>query len=108
MRANAILRAALLSSAALCLSLSASALVFAQDVGVDVGGGAGIFRAKNPETKKSCNQTRNSKPTGHATGNHTRQRRRQLRSVSKTCSKKAMRLATRESLLKPKSLTKKF
>ena len=52
MRANAILRAALLSSAALCLTLSASALVFAQDVGADVGGGAGIFRAKNPETKK--------------------------------------------------------
>jgi len=29
------------------------ARVHAQDVGGDVGGGAGIFRAKNPETKKS-------------------------------------------------------
>ena len=66
MRANAILRAALLSSAALCLTLSAFALVFAQDVGADVGGGAGIFRAKNPETKKSANKP-GAKPTGRAT-----------------------------------------
>ncbi|HEU0253888.1 MAG TPA: tetratricopeptide repeat protein [Pyrinomonadaceae bacterium] len=55
MRTNAILRAALVSSAALCLSLGMSAAVLAQDVGVDVGGG-GIFRAKNPETKKSGNK----------------------------------------------------
>lgn len=41
-----------LISAALCLCLAASfATVLAQDVGGDVGG-AGIFRAKNPETKK--------------------------------------------------------
>jgi len=51
---NAILRAAFLSSAALCLSLCTVASVHAQDVGGDVGGGAGIFRAKNPETKKSA------------------------------------------------------
>jgi cytochrome c-type biogenesis protein CcmH/NrfG len=51
MSTNAILRAAVLSSAALLLSLST--VVQAQDVGGDVGGGAGIFRAKNPETKKS-------------------------------------------------------
>jgi protein O-GlcNAc transferase len=36
---------------------------FAQDVGADPGGGAGIFRAKNPETKKRTN-----KPTGTTTG----------------------------------------
>ena len=65
MRANAILRAALLSSAALCFTLSAFALVFAQDVGADVGGGAGIFRAKNPETKKNANKP-GAKPTGRA------------------------------------------
>ena len=64
MRANAILRAALLSSAALCLTFSASALVFAQDVGGDVGGGAGIFRAKNPETKKATNKPGTAKPSG--------------------------------------------
>ena len=66
MRANAILRAVVLSSAALCLSLSASALVFAQDVGADVGGGAGIFRAKNPETKKAAKPT-GAKPAGKST-----------------------------------------
>src|SRR6185503_9726299 len=63
MRANAILRAAFLSSAAFCLTLTAFALVFAQDVGADVGGGAGIFRAKNPETKKSANKP-GTKPAG--------------------------------------------
>src|SRR5262245_39508062 len=51
MRANAILRAAFLLSAALCLSLYFGAgRALAQDVGADVGGGA--FRAKNPETQK--------------------------------------------------------
>jgi tetratricopeptide (TPR) repeat protein len=53
MSTNAILRAAMLSSAALCLGLWTVVSVQAQDVGGDVGGGAGIFRAKNPETKKS-------------------------------------------------------
>ena len=67
MRANAILRAAVISSAALCLTLSASALVFAQDVGADVGGGRGIFRAKNPETKKAGNKATGAKPTGKST-----------------------------------------
>ena len=70
MRANAILRAALLSSAALCLTLSASALVFAQDVGADVGGGAGIFRAKNPETKKAATKPGSAKPTGKASASN--------------------------------------
>jgi len=58
MSTNAILRAAFLSSAALCLSLGMVASVRAQDVGGGIGGGAGIFRAKNPETKKST-----AKPT---------------------------------------------
>ena len=40
-------------SALLCLPL-VSAL--AQDVGGDVGGGAGIFRPRNPETKKRANR----------------------------------------------------
>jgi tetratricopeptide (TPR) repeat protein len=52
MRANAILRAVCLISAALCLSLSFAGRALAQDVGSDVGGSAGIFRAKNPESKK--------------------------------------------------------
>jgi protein O-mannosyl-transferase len=52
MRAYAIVRAVLMFAASLCLSLSLSALrASAQDVGADVGGGAGIFRPKNPETK---------------------------------------------------------
>jgi tetratricopeptide (TPR) repeat protein len=50
MRTNAILRVAV--PAALCLSLGMVTVVLAQDVGGDIGG-AGIFRAKNPETKKS-------------------------------------------------------
>jgi len=53
MSTNAILRAAVLGSVALCLSLFTVATVQAQDVGGGIGGGAGIFRAKNPETKKS-------------------------------------------------------
>jgi tetratricopeptide (TPR) repeat protein len=69
MRTNAILRAVVLSFAALGLTLGAFALVFAQDVGADVGGGAGIFRAKNPETKKSAAKpTPGAKPAGKATG----------------------------------------
>ncbi len=49
--------------------MSASALAFAQDVGADVGGGAGIFRAKNPETKKSATKpAAGTKPTGRTTG----------------------------------------
>jgi len=56
MRTNAIVRAAVLSSAALCLSLGTATPLLAQGGGIDVGGGAGIFRAKNPETKKSGNK----------------------------------------------------
>ncbi len=63
---NVILCAAVLSSAALCLSLGATASVSAQDVGADVGGGAGIFRARNPETKKKPGTA--AKPTGRTAG----------------------------------------
>jgi Flp pilus assembly protein TadD len=55
MKAYAIVRA-VLPLAALCLSLlltGTRATAFGQDVGADVGGGAGIFRPKNPETRKS-------------------------------------------------------
>jgi tetratricopeptide (TPR) repeat protein len=52
MKANALLRAVLIS-AAFCSALALCVVeVPAQDVGAEVGGGAGIFRAKNPETKK--------------------------------------------------------
>jgi tetratricopeptide (TPR) repeat protein len=68
MSIKAILRAAVLSSAALCLSLMAGATALAQDVGADVGAGAGIFRAKNPETKKSAKPTAGTKPPSRTTG----------------------------------------
>jgi tetratricopeptide (TPR) repeat protein len=48
MRANAIVRALMIIGAVVLFAPS----VPAQDVGADVGGGAGIFRPKNPETKK--------------------------------------------------------
>lgn len=70
MSTNAILRAAILSSAVFCLSLGTVATVLAQDVGGGIGGGAGIFRAKNPETKKSGAKpaTGTTKPVGRTTG----------------------------------------
>jgi superkiller protein 3 len=52
MKAYAMVRAAF-TFVALCLSLLLPGTVtFGQDVGGDVGGGAGIFRPRNPETKK--------------------------------------------------------
>ena len=68
MSTKAILRAAVLSSAALCLSLVTGASAFAQDVGEDVGAGAGIIRPKNPETKKSPKPTAGTKPPSRTTG----------------------------------------
>jgi tetratricopeptide (TPR) repeat protein len=57
MRSYAVLRQVLFCLAS-CLILSLCGfVVLGQDVGADVGGGAGIFRPKNPETKK-----RSSKP----------------------------------------------
>jgi tetratricopeptide (TPR) repeat protein len=53
MKAYLMVRAAL-TLVALCLSLLLTATAgFGQDVGADVGGGAGIFRPRNPETKKA-------------------------------------------------------
>lgn len=62
MSTNAILRAVVLISAALCLSLATGATLFGQDVGGDVGAGAGIFRAKNPEAKKPAKPAAGTKP----------------------------------------------
>ena len=68
MSTNAILRAAVVSAAALCLTLVTGSIALGQDVGADVGGGAGIFRAKNPETKKSAKSTAGTKPSNRTTG----------------------------------------
>ena len=73
MNTNAVLRSLMLSSAALCLTLVTGATAFAQDVGADVGGGAGIFRPKNPETKKSAKPpVTGTKPGNRTTGGPAR------------------------------------
>jgi tetratricopeptide (TPR) repeat protein len=53
MRGYAIVRTAVTGAAAGLVLLFTTMAVVAQDVGGEVGGGAGIFRAKNPETKKN-------------------------------------------------------
>ena len=68
MRTNAILRVVVVSLAALCLSFGMTERMLAQDVSVDVGAGAGIFRAKNPETKKSKKATTGTKPGNRPAG----------------------------------------
>ena len=56
MKAHVMLRTGFVSAAVcLCVLLGLSG-VRGQDVGAEVGGGAGIFRAKNPETKKKTNK----------------------------------------------------
>ena len=56
MRAPSIFRSVLtLTSLSVGLSL-AGLCAQAQDIGVDVGGAAGIFRPKNPEAKKRSNR----------------------------------------------------
>ncbi len=67
MKAYTVVRAVLMS-AALCLSLLlVGPGAFGQDVGADVGGGAGLFRPKNPETKKRAKPlTPVTKPTTSA------------------------------------------
>jgi len=53
MKAYAIVRSVLATGVlGLGFTLAAAPNVLGQDVGADVGGGAGIFRPKNPETKK--------------------------------------------------------
>jgi len=70
MRANANLRVLVLSVACFSISLIAASAVFAQDVGADVGGGAGIFRPKNPETKaKSKGAATANKPSNRPAAN---------------------------------------
>lgn len=69
MKSRGILRAVLIMPAVcfgLCLCVGE---VVAQDVGADVGGGAGIFRAKNPEAKKKAKPgTSTTKPSNRTTG----------------------------------------
>ena len=49
------------------LSLAVVTNALAQDVGIDPGG-AGLFRAKNPETKKSAKPAAGTKPPSRTTG----------------------------------------
>lgn len=71
MRASSIIRTSL-SVIAISICLSVAGLdARGQDVGVDVGGGAGIFRPKNPETRKRTGRTAPTTrrtPTARATG----------------------------------------
>ena len=71
MKALGILRAVLLSGA-VCFGLClVGSVAVAQDVGADIGGGAGIFRAKNPEAKKKSTKpgpTTGTKPSNRGTG----------------------------------------
>ena len=56
MKAYAITRAVLISGL-VCLTLVGFGPgMMAQSVGADVGGGAGIFRPRNPETKKRASK----------------------------------------------------
>jgi tetratricopeptide (TPR) repeat protein len=68
MRAYVIVRA-LFIVAALFVAIGNT---IAQDVGADPGGGAGIFRAKNPETKKRTTKPAGTTtPSGRASGGRT-------------------------------------
>lgn len=55
MRASSIFRS-VLALVVLAVSLSFGVCALGQDIGVDVGGAAGIFRPKNPEAKKRTNR----------------------------------------------------
>jgi tetratricopeptide (TPR) repeat protein len=56
MKARSIFRS-VLSFIAISVGLSCTGMcALGQDVGADVGGGAGIFRAKNPEARKRANR----------------------------------------------------
>src|SRR5688572_31421523 len=58
MRVNALIKVSL---AVACLVV-ASGAVLAQETGGELGGGAGIFRPKNPEAKRSGNPARPPRP----------------------------------------------
>ena len=102
MRASSIFRAVLtlLALVAECYPFAAVSAV-AQDVGADVGGGAGIFRPKNPEIKKAhC-----PAPTPVRRGT-TNDHRRQLRTSttgSKICWKREINFAMHAVLPKRKT-----
>ena len=68
MSTNAILRGAALIAAALCLSLGMVSVALGQGPGSDIGPGAGIFRPKNPETKRAAKPSTGTKPPGRTTG----------------------------------------
>lgn len=77
MKSHEMLRAVLMAGmVCLGLALTAAPGAFGQDVGADVGGGAGIFRPKNPETRKRPNKpttpvtkpaTSSSRPSSRST-----------------------------------------
>ena len=67
----------ILTCTLLCLGLMlVCPALFAQDVGADVGGGTGIFRPKNPETKKRAGKppTTAARPTASSSRPNTRVR----------------------------------
>src|SRR6266702_1298351 len=88
-------RAAILFIAAgVSLVALSAATVWAQETGGDLGGGAGIFRAKNPETKRGSNPSRpGPRPV------------QTLKVDSKTRSAPATMRATRTSMFKPNNPT---
>lgn len=69
MRASSVFRPIFLFSTLSACLLLAGVCASAQDVGVDVGGGAGIFRPKNPEVKKRTGRT--SPTTRRGSGSRT-------------------------------------
>jgi tetratricopeptide (TPR) repeat protein len=57
MKVDAILRVVVISVTVSCCVAVVAVAGLAQDVGGDIGGGAGIFKPKNPETKKTAAKT---------------------------------------------------
>lgn len=74
MKAYAMLRVFLIPAALSAVLLLAYCPARAQDVGAEVGGAAGVFRAKNPETKKRTNKptTPTTKPSTRSTSRTAR------------------------------------
>ena len=72
MRAIAIVRPIVIAVAASLSLTLLSAVAHGQDVGSELGGGAGIFRPKNPETKKSSGKPLGSGPVTKPAGTGTR------------------------------------
>ena len=62
MKVDAILRTVLMSVAVNLGVAMVAGSVLAQDVGGDIGGGAGIFKPKNPETKKNTGKAAKPAP----------------------------------------------